>query len=76
MAPLLKASAAAERLGLTVYQVRAEHARGVLPGRRVGRLLRFAEADLDAYLERIREDRGSNTSGLTPRSRAHARRTA
>jgi excisionase family DNA binding protein len=72
---LLTVTDVSDRLGLTEYQVRAEHARGLLPGRRVGRLLRFTEADLDAYLERIREDRGADASGLTRASR-NRRRTA
>lgn len=69
MAALLKVAAVAERLGLSEYQARAEHARGVLPGRRVGRFLRFTEGDIETYLDRIREDRGSDASGLTAGSR-------
>lgn len=75
MAALLKVPAVAELLDLTEYQVRAEHARGVLIGRKVGRFIRFTEADIDAYLERIREDRAEDASGLTPASRRR-RRTA
>ena len=75
MTTLLTVPEAADRLGLTTYQVRAEHARGLLPGRRAGRLLRFTESDLETYVARIKEDRGADASGLTPRSRAR-RRTA
>lgn len=71
---LIDVRSAAERLGLSTYQVRAEHARGLLPGRRSGRLLKFAQDDLDTYLLRIKEDRGSDASGLTPRSRGRRRK--
>lgn len=59
---------AAAKLGLSEYQVRREHERGILPGRRAGRFLRFTDDDLSTYLERIRDDRASNRSGLTPQS--------
>ena len=77
MTPLLiGVIAAAEQLGLTEYQVRAEHDRGILPGRRAGRLLRFTQDDLADYLARIAEDKAGAQAGLTSASRSRARRTA
>jgi len=62
---LMNVAQAAERLGLSEYQVRQEHGRGILPGRRAGRFLRFTEDDLTTYLERIRDDRAAtDRSGL------------
>lgn len=72
---LLNFPTVAKRLGLSEYQARAEHARGILVGRKVGRFIRFTEADIDAYLERIRESRDDDVTGLTPGSRGR-RRTA
>jgi excisionase family DNA binding protein len=71
---LMSVAQAAERLGLSEYQVRQEHGRGVLPGRRAGRFIRFTDEDIATYLDRIREDKGSTHSGLTPLSRARKRR--
>ena len=71
---LMNVGQAAERLGLTEYQVRREHERGILPGRRAGRFLRFTEEDLATYVVRIQDDRAGNASGLTPGSLAHLRR--
>lgn len=62
-------------LGISEYQVRQEHDRGVLPGRRAGRFLRFTDEDVSTYLDRIRDDKASNASGLTAQSRRR-RRTA
>jgi DNA-binding transcriptional MerR regulator len=70
---LMNVPQVAERLGLSEYQIRQEHDRGILPGRRAGRFLRFTEDDLATYLERIRDDRGGNASGLTTQSRARRR---
>jgi DNA-binding transcriptional MerR regulator len=70
---LMNVAQVAERLGISEYQVRQEHGRGILPGRRAGRFLRFTEDDLTTYLERIRDDRGSDASGLTPDSRRRRR---
>lgn len=65
---LMTAAEAGEELGLTEYTVRAEHRRGVLPGRKPGRFLRFTAEDLDTYEDRIRSD-AESASGLTPASR-------
>ena len=70
---LLTVDQVAERLGLKVGQVRAEHARGMLPGRRVSRFLRFTDEDIATYLERIREDGAGLTSGQTKRSARRSR---
>lgn len=70
---LLKFPDVAKRLGVSEYQARAEHERGILKGRRVGRFIRFTEADLDAYLERIREGQDQDATGLTPGSRNRRR---
>ena len=70
---LMNVAQVAERLGISEYQVRQEHGRGILPGRRAGRFLRFTEDDLSVYLERIRDDRAADRSGLTPLSRARRR---
>lgn len=64
----------AEKLGISEYQVRREHERGILPGRRAGRFLRFTDEDIATYLERIRDDRGGEQSGQTPRSAAYHQR--
>lgn len=72
-AALFDVTEAAARLGLKVGQVRAEHARGMLPGRRVSRFLRFTDEDIATYLERIREDSASVTSGQTKRSARRSR---
>jgi excisionase family DNA binding protein len=74
-AALMTVPEAAQVLGLSAYQVRAEHERGLLPARRSGRLLRFHDDDIAVYLDRIKEDRGAAQSGLTDRSRQR-RRTA
>lgn len=71
---LLTVEQAADQLGLTPYQVRAEHRRGVLPGRKPGRFLRFTENDLETYVERIADDKPTS-SGLTPGSRRRRRAT-
>ena len=57
----------------SAHRVLGEHKRGVLPGRKVGRrgLLRFTEADLDAYDERTKADAAG---GQTPGSRAASKR--
>lgn len=66
---LMDVPAVAALLDLSAYQVREEHRRGLLPGRRVGKLLRFTEADLDTYVDRIREDKAAaEKSGVTPGS--------
>lgn len=50
-------SEVAAALGVSDLQVRSEHARGVLPARRVsGRFLRFTEDDVTTYLARIADD--------------------
>jgi excisionase family DNA binding protein len=67
---LMAVNEVAALLGLSEYQVRAEHRRGILPARRAGRFLRFTEADLEAYLTRIAEDLAGAQSGQTAGSRA------
>lgn len=68
-APLLDVPAAAAALGLSTYQVRAAVDAGTLPHRRVGRFIRFTDADLDTYLSRIAVDPVAAPSGQTQRSR-------
>lgn len=72
-ARLMTAKETGVELGISEYQVRQEHDRGVLPGRRAGRFLRFTEDDVATYLDRIRDDRASNASGLTAASRRRKR---
>ncbi|RHA38682.1 helix-turn-helix domain-containing protein [Cellulomonas rhizosphaerae] len=75
-AELLTVPQVADRLGLTEYQVRQEHARGVLPGRRPGRFLRFTDTDLETYVARIAVDRGAGqASGPTRLSHTRRRRS-
>lgn len=74
-ARLMTAKETGVELGISEYQVRQEHDRGVLPGRRAGRFLRFTDEDIATYLDRIRDDKASIQSGLTAQSRRR-RRTA
>lgn len=73
---LISVRDAATALGLSPYQVRAEHERGILPGRRPGRFLRFTQDDIDTYLHRITEDKASAQAGLTSGSRNRTRKSA
>jgi excisionase family DNA binding protein len=50
--PLLDSPATAERLGITERHLRDLVVRREIPFVRVGRLIRFKPADLDAYIER------------------------
>jgi len=45
---------AAELLGLSEHMVRQAYRSGLLPHRKIGRLVRFTATDLDAYVERTR----------------------
>lgn len=69
---LMNAFEAAEELGLSEYQVRAEYRRGILPGRKAGRLVRFTATDLQVYVDRIAA-RTHPAGGLTPGSRNRRR---
>lgn len=69
-ARLLTVDEAAAELGISAYQVRQEHDRGILPGRRPGRFLRFTDEDIATYLDRIRDDKGSGQSGHKKRRTA------
>lgn len=68
-ARLMTVDQAAAELGISSYQVRQEYERGVLPGRRPGRFLRFTDEDIDTYIARIGDDKGSAQSGHTRRRR-------
>lgn len=57
------------RLRISEYQVTQAYRSGVLPHRRVGKLVRFTEADLAQFQENTR----AKGSGLTSRSRARRR---
>ncbi|WP_152203599.1 helix-turn-helix domain-containing protein [Georgenia thermotolerans] len=70
---LMTVEEAAAALNLSEYTVRAEQKRGRLPYRRVGRFIRFTEADLDAYTERIR---GEEAPTLRRTAASQARRRA
>lgn len=67
--PFLTTAQAADRLGLSEYQVQQAYRSGVLPSRRVGRLVRFTEADLEQFQANTK----AKGSGLTARSRARRR---
>lgn len=69
--PFLTVESVAARLGISEYQVQQAYRSGVLPHRKVGRLVRFTEADL----EQFQANTAARTSGLTARSRSR-RRTA
>lgn len=62
-ARLLTVDEAANELGISPYQVRQEYERGILPGRRPGRFLRFTAEDIATYIDRIGDDKGSAQSG-------------
>jgi len=60
---------------VTEAAVRKAFADGLLPGRRPGRFLRFTDADVEIYLERIAVDNARTHAGLTPGSRRRRRTT-
>jgi len=51
---LLNTAQAAARLGLTEYQIQSAYRSKALPCRRIGRLVRFTQDDLDAFVERAK----------------------
>lgn len=57
------------KLKISQYQVVNAYRSGALPHRRVGKLVRFTEADLEQFQANTRAER----SGLTSRSRARRR---
>ena len=67
--PYLTVADAARILRISVYQVGQAYKTGTLPHRRVGRLIRFTEADLEQFQANTRVE----SSGLTSRSRARRR---
>jgi len=67
--PYLNVEDVAQRLRISAYQVTAAYKSGTLPHRRVGRLIRFTEADLEQFQANTRVE----SSGLTSRSRARRR---
>lgn len=73
--PLLMTSRqVADRLGLSMYRIRADVEAGILPSRRPGRSIRFTQQDVDEYVRRLAVD-SAEQSGLTKGSRRR-RRTA
>jgi excisionase family DNA binding protein len=69
MAALLTTAEAAAALGLSEYQVQQAYRSKLLPSRRIGRLVRFTEDDLAAFIER-------SQSGAVTKPRPGGRRTA
>jgi excisionase family DNA binding protein len=69
MAALLTTAEAAEVLGLSEYQVQQAYRSKLLPSRRIGRLVRFTQDDLAAFIER-------SSSGSVTKPRPGGRRTA
>ena len=75
MTPLLTVVEVCDAYGLTPYRVRADVAAGLFPFRRYGaRGIRFTEADVATYLERIAVDAGGTHSGQTSGSRRAGRK--
>lgn len=52
-ARLISSAEAADQLGISEHQVRIAYRSGLLPHRKVGRFIKFAAEDLDAYVDRI-----------------------
>lgn len=67
--PFLTVADVATRLGISEYQVQQAYRSGALPRRRLGRLVRFTEADLEQFQANTQVSAG----GLTSRSRARRR---
>ena len=67
--PYLNVADVARILRISQYQVQAAYKSGTLPHRRVGRLIKFTEADLEQFQANTRVE----SSGLTSRSRARRR---
>lgn len=65
-----------ERWRLTEYRVRQDVKRGLFPFRRLGRAIRFREADVETYLERVAVDLASTHSGQTEASQRRSRRAS
>jgi excisionase family DNA binding protein len=63
MAALLTTAEAAEALGLSEYQVQQAYRSKLLPSRRIGRLVRFTEDDLAAFIERSRSGAAKQRPG-------------
>lgn len=64
---------AAERLQRSPNWVVTQARRGVIPGRKVGRVWRFTETDLNTYLERVAN---RDPWARSPISQARRRRSA
>lgn len=60
---LLSPPEAAERLNVSLYWVRRAILQNRIPYVKVGRLVRFKESDLDAYIENRTEPAGSAHPG-------------
>jgi excisionase family DNA binding protein len=69
MAALLTVEEAAAHLGLSTYQIQQAYRSKLLPSRRIGRLVRFTQDDLAAFIER-------SSSGSVTKPRPGGRRTA
>jgi excisionase family DNA binding protein len=67
--PYLTVGDVVARLRISEYQVAQAYRSGVLPHRRIGKLVRFTEADL----EKFQANTQASGSGLTNRSRARRR---
>lgn len=74
-ARLLTVAEVADQLGVSAHRVRADATVGLLPHRRVGRLVRFTQTDVDTYVDRMAVDRASTHAGLTQASRQRRRTT-
>ena len=75
-AALLTVPEVCDSIGASEYRVRADVAAGVFPHHRLGRSIRFTDADVVTYLERIAVDRASTHSGQTAASQRSGRSKA
>lgn len=69
MAALLTTAQASEILGLSEYQIQQAYRSKALPSRKIGRLIRFTQDDLDVFIERSK-------AGQIAAPRRGGRRTA
>lgn len=69
---LMDAAQAAARLRVTPRWLAEQACAGKIPSRKVGRARRYLQADLDDYLERVRQGQADGFA-MSPRSRSRRR---